>query len=105
MTKTADYVERLQQLEKSSRVYNRMSAYNPTELSKIWNDGRGCTKFIEVLPDEKIILYNTLVTNKRDIQKIRNVFPEYTLQAVDLPYWSHDTLSYQYRKQNEQVKD
>ena len=73
-----------------SRTYRE-----PREMSleKTWNGGRGQQSFIEVLPEEHVILYNSLLTYKRDLERIQEVFPEYKLVKVDKPYYSHNSLN------------
>lgn len=98
MEKKQTIRERLDALMGMSRTYNRMSAYTDNELSKTWNGGMGNQKFIEVSETDGVVYYNTLLTYKRDLARVKEVFPEYDLVAVDLPYWSHSSLRYHYKE-------
>jgi len=84
--------DRVNALKGMSRTYKKDLTDNDNELSKTWNRGMGLQSFIEVLPDEGVILYNSLQTYNRDLQRIKQVFPEYKLVKVDKPYYSHSSL-------------
>jgi len=73
---------------------NYKTASRPNCLDKVWNGGRGRTRFIEVCTETKTVLYNTLLTRRADIENIKNVFPEYQPQPVNLPYYETCSLSY-----------
>ena len=84
--------DRVNALKGMSRTYKKDLTDNDNELSKTWNRGMGLQSFIEVLPDEGVILYNSLQTYNRDLERIKQVFPEYKLVKVDKPYYSHSSL-------------
>ena len=84
--------DRVNALKGMSGTYKKDLTDNDNELSKTWNRGMGLQSFIEVLPDEGVILYNTLLTANRDLERIKQVFPEYKLVKVDKPYYSHSSL-------------
>ena len=90
--KENDIENRISSLKKMSKTYMGDEMGNKTKLDKTWNRGMGRQSFIEILPDEGVILYNTLLTNKRDIERIKQVFPEYELVPVDKPYYSLSSL-------------
>ena len=90
--KENDTEDRINSLKNMSRTYMGDEMGNKTNLDKTWNRGMGRQSFIEILPDEGVILYNTLLTNKRDIERIKQVFPEYEVVPVDKPYYSHSSL-------------
>ena len=83
---------RISSLKNMSKTYIDDEMGNKTKLDKKWNRGMGRQSFIEILPDEGVILYNTLLTNKRDIERIKQVFPEYEIVPVDKPYHSLSSL-------------
>ena len=80
--------DKVQALMKSSRTYRPDDCGNKLRFKKIWNGGRGCMDFFEVLPDEGVVLYNALTTGKRDLERIKKAFPGYKFIKVDKPYWS-----------------
>lgn len=84
--------DRVKSLMGQSRTYKKGLTDRENELSKTWNRGMGLQSFIEVLPDEGVILYNSLQTYNRDLERIKQVFPEYKLVKVDKPYYSHSSL-------------
>ena len=84
--------DRVKSLKGLSRAYKKEITDRKNELSKTWNRGMGLQSFIEVLPDEGVILYNSLLTYNRDLERIKQVFPEYKLVKVDKPYYSHSSL-------------
>ena len=90
--KENDIENRISSLKNMSKTYMGDEMGNKTKLDKTWNHGMGRQSFIEILPDEGVILYNTLLTNKRDIERIKQVFPEYELVPVDKPYYSLSSL-------------
>ena len=90
--KENDIENRISSLKNMSKTYMGDEMGNKTKLDKTWNRGMGRQSFIEILPDEGVILYNTLLTNKRDIERIKQVFPEYELVPVDKPYHSLSSL-------------
>jgi hypothetical protein len=85
--------DKVNTLRGMSRTYKKDLTDRENELSKTWNRGMGLQSFIEVLPDEGVILYNSLQTRNRDLDRIREVFPEYELVKVDKPYYSHASLN------------
>ena len=86
--------DRVNSLKGMSRTYKKDILDKENELSKTWNRGMGLQSFIEVLPEEGVILYNSLQTYSRDLERIKQVFPEYKLVKVDKPYYSHSSLKY-----------
>ena len=54
--------------------------------------GIGIQSFIEILPDEGVVLYNALATGKHDLERIKKMFPGYKNIKVDKPYWSTEHL-------------
>lgn len=90
--KENDIENRISSLKNMSKTYMGDEMGNKTKLDKTWNRGMGRQSFIEILPDEGVILYNTLLTNKRDIERIKQVFPEYEVVPVDKPYHSLSSL-------------
>ena len=84
--------DRVNALKGMSRTYEKGLTDNDNQLSKTWNRGMGLQSFIEVLPDEGVILYNSLQTYNRDLERIKQVFPEYKLVKVDKSYYSHSSL-------------
>ena len=85
--------DKVNTLRGMSRTYKKDLTDRENELSKTWNRGMGLQSFIEVLPDEGVILYNSLQTRNRDLDRIREVFPTYELVKVDKPYYSHASLN------------
>ena len=85
--------DKVNTLRGMSRTYKKDLTDRENELSKTWNRGMGLQSFIEVLPEEGVILYNSLQTRNRDLDRIREVFPEYELVKVDKPYYSHASLN------------
>jgi len=85
--------DKVNTLRGMSRTYRKDLTDRENELSKTWNRGMGLQSFIEVLPDEGVILYNSLQTRNRDLDRIREVFPTYELVKVDKPYYSHASLN------------
>ena len=85
--------DKVNTLRGMSRTYKKDLTDRENELSKTWNRGMGLQSFIEVLPEEGVILYNSLQTGNRDLDRIREVFPEYELVKVDKPYYSHASLN------------
>ena len=75
--------DKVNTLRGMSRTYKKDLTDRENELSKTWNRGMGLQSFIEVLPDEGVILYNSLQTRNRDLDRIREVFPTYELVKVD----------------------
>ena len=90
--KENDIENRVTSLKNMSKTYMGDEMGNKTKLDKTWNRGMGRQSFIEILPEEGVILYNTLLTNKRDIERIKQVFPEYKVVPVDKPYHSLSSL-------------
>lgn len=90
--KENDIENRISSLKNMSKTYMGNEMGDKTKLDKTWNRGMGRQSFIEILPDEGVILYNTLLTNKRDIERIKQVFPEYEVVPVDKPYHSLSSL-------------
>lgn len=86
--------DRVDALRKQSRTYKKDLTDRENQLSKTWNRGMGLQSFIEVLPEEGVILYNTLQTRNRDLERLKQVFPEYELVKVDKPYYSHSSLKW-----------
>ena len=84
-----------------SRNY-RYSDTNKLCLEKVWNAGRGCTHFLHVYPEKKIVYYNTLTARAADIQRIKKTWPNYAAVAVDLPYYETLSLKGYYLKINKQ---
>jgi len=84
--------DKVNTLKGQSRTYKKDITDRENELSKTFNRGMGLQSFIEVLPEEGVILYNSLQTKNRDLDRIRQVFPEYELVKVDKPYYSHSSL-------------
>lgn len=80
--------DKVQSLRKQSRTYRPDECGDENCLSKTWNRGMGIQSFIEVLPDEGVVLYNALTTGKRDLERIKKTFPGYKFIKVDKPYWS-----------------
>ena len=85
--------DKVNTLRGMSRTYKKDLTDRENELSKTWNRGMGLQSFIEVLPEEGVILYNSLQTRNRDLDRIREVFPTYELVKVDKPYYSHASLN------------
>lgn len=86
--------DKVQSLRKQSRTYRPDDCGDEMCLSKTWNRGMGRQSFIEVLPDEGVVLYNSLVTKTRDLNRIKEIFPDYQLIKVDKPYWNTSHLRY-----------
>ena len=88
--------DRVQQLRSQSRTYKGDEVGSELRLDKTWNRGMGRQNFIEVLPDEGVILYNTMLTSKRDLERIKEVFPEFTLEPIDKPW--HDLYNLRFHR-------
>lgn len=81
--------DKVQALMKSSRTYRPDDGGNKLRFKKIWNRGRGCMDFFEILPDEGVVLYNGLIANKRDLERIKEAFPNYKIIKVEKSYYEH----------------
>ncbi len=86
-----DVADRIKRLKQQSRTYGG-DTVDKHRLTKSWNRGMGRQSFIQVLPEEGVILYSSLLTYNRDLDRIRDLFPEYELIKVDKPYWSTRSL-------------
>lgn len=84
--------DKVQALMKSSRTYRPDDCGNKLCFQKIWNRGRGRMDFFEVLPDEGVVLYNGLIANKRDLERIKEAFPNYKILKVEKSYYEHGYL-------------
>ena len=78
--------EKVKTFKNLCRSY-KYSDTNKLCLEKVWNCGRGRTRFIHVYPEKKIVFYNTLTARRADIQRIRETWPNYQPVAVDMPYY------------------
>ena len=94
-----EIAERINKLWRLSKTYKKDITDTDYELSKIWNRGMGLQSFVQVLPEENVVLYNSLLTRNRDLERISELFPEFELVQVDKPYYSHRSLRYHYREQ------
>lgn len=43
-------------------------------------------EFLQIIPDEMVILVNMIIAKPKDLQRIKAAFPEYTLEFVKLSY-------------------
>lgn len=84
-------MEKINELRKLSNSYHN-SDTSKLCLDKTWNMGMGRQSFIEEVPESNTILYNTLLTNQRDIENIKKIYPTHTLIPVYKPYHSHTSL-------------
>lgn len=67
------------------RVYHRNSLY-ASQANKVFNRGMGSLAFVNFLVDEKVILVNKVLANKRDMELIQTNFPEWKIEFVSLGY-------------------
>lgn len=67
------------------RVYHRNSIY-ASQANKVFNRGMGSLAFVNFLVDEKVILVNKVLANKRDMELIQTNFPEWKIEFVSLGY-------------------
>lgn len=67
------------------RVYRYNDLY-ASQADKVFNRGMGSLAFVNFLIDEKTILVNKVLANKRDIELIKNNFPEWKIEFVSLGY-------------------
>ena len=94
----------LSEMNQDLEPLNRMSrAYHPNPdgqsniLDKTFNHGMGSVPFVEIIPDEKVLLVNKAFANRRDMARIQQAFPEYSVEEVSLDhpdyYFHHDLRS------------
>lgn len=76
----------LEPLMKMGRSYHPNMDMKPNILDKTFNNGNGSIPFVEIIPDEKVLLVNKSFANKRDLARIQQCFPEYTIEEVSLGY-------------------
>jgi hypothetical protein len=67
------------------RVYRYNDLYT-SQANKVFNEGMGSLAFVNFLVDEKTILVNKVLANKKDIELIKNNFPEWKIEFVSLGY-------------------
>ena len=76
----------LEPLSKMSGSYHPNMDMQPNVLDKTFNRGNGSLAFVEIIPDEKVLLVNKSIANKRDMERIQQCFPEYKVEEVSLGY-------------------
>jgi len=76
----------LEPLRKMSRSYHPNMDCQQNILNKTFNRGNGSIPFVEIMPDEKVLLVNKSFANKIDTQRIQQCFPEYSIEEVSLDY-------------------
>lgn len=72
-------------LKRQSRTYLHHES-NPNIMKKSFNRGMGALDFIQMLPDEKVLLVNKILAKPKDIDRIQQCFPEWTIEYVELGY-------------------
>lgn len=55
-------------------------------MNKTFNRGMGSLEFIQIIPEENVLLVNKNLAKKRDIERIQQAFPEYKIEMVSLGY-------------------
>ena len=55
-------------------------------MNKTFNSGMGSLEFIQIILDENVLLVNKLLAKKRDLERIKQAFPEYEIEMVELGY-------------------
>ena len=77
--------DKLEQLRQMDCRYNHyMSPESTYRLEKIDDTGKKLNSFIEIVVDEGIIFYNVKYTTNEDIEKIKQVFPEFKLVPIKI---------------------
>ena len=77
------YVDKFVKLR--PRIYRYNDLYK-SQANKVFNRGMGSLAFVNFLVDEKVILVNKVLANKRDIEIIQTNFPEWKIEFVSLGY-------------------
>ena len=77
--------DRLDNLRKQSRTYFGHDS-NPNKMEKSFNRGMGRLEFIQIIPEENVLLVNKLLAKRRDMERIEQAFPEYKIEMVELGY-------------------
>lgn len=77
--------DRLGNLRKQSRTYRGHDS-NPNKMNKTFNRGMGSLEFIQIIPEENVLLVNKNLAKRRDIERIEQAFPEYKIEMVSLGY-------------------
>lgn len=72
-------------LKKMSRTY-KYHDYDPNKMKKTFNRGMGSLEFIQMIPDEHVLLVNEILAKPRDMERIRQCFPDWKLETVSLGY-------------------
>lgn len=76
----------LEPLNRMSRAYHPNLDGQTNVLDKTFNNGNGSIPFVEIIPDEKVLLVNKSFANRRDMERIQQAFPEYSVEEVSLGY-------------------
>ena len=76
----------LEPLNRMSRAYHPNPDGQTNVLDKTFNHGNGSIPFVEIIPDEKVLLVNKSFANRRDMERIQQAFPEYSVEEVSLGY-------------------
>ena len=77
------YVDKLIKLR--PRVYRYDDLYK-SQADKVFNNGMGCLAFVKFLVDEKTVLVNDTLADKKDIEILKSNFPEWQIEFVSLGY-------------------
>ena len=77
------YVDKFVKLR--PRVYRYNDLYK-SQANKVFNGGMGSLAFVNFLVDEKTILVNKVLANKKDIELLNTNFPEWQIEFVSLGY-------------------
>ena len=96
--------EKVLQLNTMSKNYHLADA-DPDGMTKVFNNGMGRLDFVKVLEEEKIVLVNDLIADKKDYAKIKQVFPDYKIEKAELGYpdYYFHGLKWAWRHKNKAV--
>ena len=80
-------------LKKQSRTYGS-HASDPNIMTKTFNRGMGKLDFIQMIPEENVLLVNKMLARPKDMERIKECFPEWTIEYVSLGYpdWYFNSL-------------
>lgn len=76
----------MEELVKMKRSYHWSYNGVPNQIHKTFNRGMGSLALFELIPEEKVLLVNKVLANKKDYENAKFCLPEYTIENVELGY-------------------